>query len=117
MLVPGLDRNGVADDAALVAFDRHDLAGLALGAHVLVDDPDAAFQGHRDRQARLRDRVHRGRDKRDLERDPAGQLGLEIDLVREHPRVRRNKEDVVEGECFLDQAHGEAPQSVTRTGK
>jgi hypothetical protein len=60
-------RNGDRiDDTPLSNFlTIRTFAGLLLDRHVLVDDADAALLGHRDRQARLGDGVHRGRDERD----------------------------------------------------
>ena len=48
--------------------------GLRLDRQVLVDDAEAALLGHGDRQARLGDRVHRGRDDRDVQADLAVRL-------------------------------------------
>ena len=76
-------RDRIDDHAALRALDLVDLARLLLDGEVLVNDPDAAHLRHRDRQARLGDGVHRGRDERDVERDPARQARLRFDLGRE----------------------------------
>ena len=75
------DGDGIADDPALVLLDRQHLAGLTLQTHVLVDDADAALEGHGDRQTRLGHCVHGGGDQGNLELNLAGQLGLEADLV------------------------------------
>ena len=66
----GLDRDRVADDAALEFLDDLNLARLLGRRHVLVDDADAAFLGDRDCEPGLGDRVHRCRDDRNVERKP-----------------------------------------------
>jgi hypothetical protein len=73
----------------------------------LVDDADAAFLGDGDRQARLGDRIHGGRDQRHIQPDPARDLGGEIDLAWQNFRIGRNQEDVVEGESFFEDAHAQ----------
>ena len=67
----------------------------------------------RDRHPRLGDRVHRGGDERDLERDRAGQAACRDDVVGEHGRLGRHEQDVVEGEAFLREL---VPQ-VTQVGR
>ena len=98
----------VLDDAALVLLDAADLARLVGGRHVLVDDADAAFLRDRDREAGLGDRVHRRGHERQVEADAAGEARRQVHFARQHVRVRRDEQDVVEGECFLDDAHGPA---------
>ncbi len=95
----------VLDDAALVLLDAPDLARLVGGGHVLVDDAEPAFLGDGDREAGLGDRVHRRGHERQVEADAAGEARRQVDLAGQHVRVRRDEQDVVEGECFLDDAH------------
>jgi hypothetical protein len=99
-------RDRVADDAALELLDALDFARLGLGRHALVDDADAAFLRERDREAGLRDGIHRRRDEGHVQADAAGQLGREIDVARQHLRVGGQQQDVVEGEGFTGEAHG-----------
>jgi hypothetical protein len=96
----------VLDDSALVFLHAPDLACLVGGGHALVDDADAAFLGDGDRKPCLGDGVHRRGHERQVEPDAAGQARREVDLARKHVRVRGYEQDVVEGECFLDDAHG-----------
>src|SRR4029077_20351914 len=84
-----------------------DLAGLRLDGHALVDDADAAFLGDGDRQARLSDGVHGGREQGHVQPDAARDVGGEIDLAWQNFRVSRNQEDVVEGESFFEDAHAQ----------
>src|SRR3546814_7609894 len=58
------DGERFADHAGFEVLDPRDLIGLALGAHVLVDDADAAELGHGDGQAGFGDRIHRRRNDR-----------------------------------------------------
>ena len=67
--------------------------------------PMPAFLGDGDREAGLGDRVHRRGHERQVEADAAGQARRQVDLARQHVRVRGDEQDVVEGECFLDDAH------------
>ena len=89
------------DHPGLGALDLVHLGHLVGDREVAVDDPDPALAGESDRHPRLGHRVHRGGDDRDLERDRPGQPGRGRDVVREHGRLRRNQQDVVEGEAFL----------------
>ncbi len=93
-------------DAALELLDDRDLPRLILRAHVLVDDAHAAFLGQRDREPRLRHRVHRGGQQGDVQLDVPRDAGLEVDLSRQHVGVRGLEQDVVEGQCFQVDAHG-----------
>ena len=81
----------------------------AFERHVLVDDADAAFLRHRDREARLGDGVHRGRHDRHVEADGAGEVRGQVDVARQEVGVSGDEEDVVEGERFLENAHGWDP--------
>ncbi len=58
-------------------FTRATSRACASDRHVLVDDADAAFLRDRDREARLGDRVHRGRHDRQVQPDAARELGAE----------------------------------------
>ena len=65
-----------------------------------MEDPDSALARERDRQPGLGDRVHRGADDRDLERDRPGQPRRGAHVVRQHGRLGGNEQDIVEGEAF-----------------
>ena len=73
--------------------------------HVLVDDTEAAFLRHRDREAGFGDRVHRRRQQRDVERNACGEAGLEADVAGDDGGMRGNQQDVVERQCFPDDTH------------
>ena len=79
-----------------------------------MDDADAAFLRDRDGEPRLGDGVHRGGDERDVQADGARELRLEVDLARQNLRVGGHQQDVVEGECFVDDAHSGAPGGMKR---
>ena len=82
-------------------------AACRAGRHVLVDDADPAFLRERDREPRLGDRIHRGRDDRGIERDAAGEPGPEGDFARYDERVGRDQQDVVEREGLAGDTHPE----------
>ena len=62
----GAQRDGLGDHPGLGALHPVDLGDLLLDREVAVEDADSALAGQRDGQPRLGDRVHRGRDDRDL---------------------------------------------------
>ena len=94
----GPDRDRVDDHPRLGALDPIDFGGLGFDGEVLVDHPDAAFLGQGDRELGLGHGVHRGRDQRDVQLDPARDASGEADIVRMHLRQARGQEDIVEGE-------------------
>ena len=89
----------------------------SAGVKVAVDDADAARLRHRDGEPRLRHRVHRRGDDRQVEADRAGQPRADVDEVRHHRAVAGTKENVVEGEalrkrCVFQCRHGEPSPRV-----
>ena len=102
-----LRRNGhrVAQHARLEALDLRNLCRLRLRSEILVDDADPAFLRDGDRQARLRDRIHGGRDERDVQLELSGETGLQGDFARQDARVGGKEENVVEGQRLLDHPH------------
>jgi len=75
--------------------------GLVLRRQILVDDADATFLGHGNGQARFGHGIHRGRQQRDIERQIAGQFGLQGGVDRQDVRISRDEQHVIECECFL----------------
>ena len=65
-----------------------------------MNHADAAGACERHREARLRDRVHRGRDDRNRERDLARQACRGGDVVRKDVRLGGDEQNVVEGQPF-----------------
>ncbi len=106
----GRDRDRLVDHAAFELLDPLHFARLGLDAHVLVDDADAAFLRDGDREARFGDRVHGGGQDRQIQADRAGELRAEVGVARQEIGVCRDQEHVVEGECFLENAHGRYPR-------
>ena len=101
----GRQRHGLHDHPRLGALHLVDLCDLVLDREVAVHDPDAAFACERDREPRLGDGVHRGGDDRDAQRDRPREPRQRRDVVREHTRLRRDEQHVVERQAFL----GELP--------
>ena len=89
------------------------LARLILRRHVLVNDADAAFLRERDREPRLGDGVHGGRDDRDVQREGARELGLELNFARQELGVSGLEEDVVESERLVNDPHRELRREVS----
>ena len=99
----GLGTHGdrVLDDHALVLLDLAHLGGLVGDGHVLVDDADAPFLGHGDRQARLGHGIHGRGEQRDVEVKVAGQAGPQADVLGQDLGVAGYEKDVVERQGFL----------------
>ena len=99
--VSGLERDGLDDHPGLRALHLVHLGDLILDGEVTVDDAEPARAGERDREPRLRHRVHGRRDERDVQRDRRRQPRDRRDVVRQHVRLGREQEDVVEREPLL----------------
>ena len=97
----GPERDGLDDHPGLGALDLVDLGDLILDREVAVDDPDPALAREGDREPRLGDGVHRRGDDRDLDHDRAGEARGGAHVVRQHRRLGREQEDVVEGQALL----------------
>ena len=100
----------VGDHAGLGPLDRVHLLRLLVHREVAVQHADPADAGHRDGHPGLGHRVHGRRDQRHVQRDPAGQPGGGVRLAGHHHRMRRQQQDVVEGQGrrgeLSDVAHG-----------
>ena len=104
----GAEMEGIGDDAVLAALDLVDLLRLVFDRHVFVDDADAAFACDRDRELILGDRVHRCAEQRNVEFDLVCEVRRKIDLVRQHFRIGRDEQYVVESKSFFyDFCHGD----------
>ncbi|KAF5036558.1 hypothetical protein DSECCO2_573820 [anaerobic digester metagenome] len=115
------DRHDLALDEVFGLFDDPDLGHLAFRRHIPVDDPDAAFPGHRYRHHRLGHRIHGGAHERDIQGDVAREPRPDVGLVGLDPGFGGFKQHVVERKrclhlhlldihtspehhhCFLDQ--------------
>jgi len=98
----GADGQRIDHHAGFILLDLPDLRGLPFGIEIAVDDADAAGLRHRDRHARFGDRVHRGRDDRDVQRDRAGHMRADIGLRRQDIRETGFQKHIVEREGFTD---------------
>jgi hypothetical protein len=105
-------RDRLDDHPRLGALDLVHLRDLVGDRQVAVHDSDSSLARDRDREARLGDRVHRGRDDRDRELDPRRQPRRDRDVVREDMRLGRPEEDVVESEPLLAELVLERPEAL-----
>ncbi|MNF57888.1 hypothetical protein D3C84_394290 [compost metagenome] len=87
----GLDGDRVLDHAGLVTLDLAHLGSLLLDGHILVDDANAAFLSHGNRQTGLGDGVHGSGEQRNIQLDTTSQASLETDILRQNIGVTRNK--------------------------
>ena len=108
----GGKRHRLDDHPGLGTLDLVHLGDLCVDGEVAVDDPHSAFTRERDRKARLGDRVHRGRDDRDLDRDRARQPRCGGDVVREDSRLGRDEQDVVERQPLFPELPVELQQPL-----
>ena len=81
--------DGVTDNAAFEFLDLQYLARLHLRCHVPVNDAHAALLGKRYGERRFCNRIHRGGQQRDIERDIVCQPGGEIDFAGKDVGVAR----------------------------
>ncbi len=102
-----VDDDGIVDHPALEFLDPPYFLRLFLDRHVLMDNADAAFLRQGNGQSRFSHRVHRRRHQRNIEGNGAGQLGLEAHVLGQHRGISRKKQDIIEGQGFLNNAHGE----------
>ena len=93
-----VDGDRVDHHAGLELLDLAHLGGLLVRLEVAVNDADAAGLRHGDRHLGLGHRVHGGGDHRQVERDPAGDAGADVDLGGQHVRQAGLEQHVVEGE-------------------
>ena len=108
----GRQRDGLDDHPGLAALHLVDLAHLILDREVALDDPEPALAGERDREARLGDGVHRRRDDRDRELDRAREPRASGDVVRQHARLGRHEQHVVERQAFLGELPVQCDESL-----
>jgi hypothetical protein len=83
-------------------LDRAHRLALLLDRQVAVEHADPAELGHDDRHLGLGDGVHRRRQQRDVERDPARQPRLGARLRGQDIAFGRPQQDVVECQAGLD---------------
>src|SRR5688572_29708401 len=101
----GRDGHRVAQHARLEALHFRDFGGLRLRREVLVDDAEAAFLRHRDREGRLGHRVHGRGHEREVQLELPGEPRFERNVTRQDARVGGNEKNVVEGQRLPNHPH------------
>jgi hypothetical protein len=96
----GSEGDRVEDHPALGALHAVDLGGLSIDRHVLVDHADPAGSRDGDRHLGLGDGVHRRRDERHVQRDPAREPRRDVDVAWVRRGAPRHEENVVEGQGY-----------------
>ena len=91
----------VRDKAVFEPLDLADLPNLILDRVVIVDDPDTTGQRQRYGHGGLGDRVHGRAANWGLEAHPAGDPGLQVDLVRGEGDLPWKHDKVVVRQAFL----------------
>ncbi len=92
------DFDGLLDEAVDVVFDAGDFRELLALGHIVMDEAEAAVEGHGDGHPGLGDGIHVRGDDGDLEMKALRESGLERGVAGEDFRVLRGKSDVVVGE-------------------
>ena len=101
----GRHGNRVFHHAAFVAFHLANRQRLLLGRHVFMNDADAAFLRHRNRQTRFGNRIHCGGKDGQIERDFFCEWRFERDIAGKNLRMSRDEQNIVEGVGFFYDAH------------
>ena len=98
----GTERDRVDHHAGLELLDLADLVRLRRRVEIAMENAEPAVLRHGDREVRLGDRVHGGRDQRDAELDLARQPGADVDLGGQDRGMRRLEQDIIERQSFPD---------------
>ncbi|KAF5037374.1 hypothetical protein DSECCO2_565270 [anaerobic digester metagenome] len=98
----GRHGDGRDDHAGFGLLDLLHLEPLLGDGHVLVHHADPAAAGQGNGHAGLGDGIHGGADEGDVELDVRGQPRGDVGFVREHFRVVRQEQHVVESEPGFD---------------
>ena len=92
-------------------------AACAATDRFLWIDADAAVLRQADGGLVLGDRVHRGGDERDVERELAGERRAQIDVARKDVARAGHEEDVVERQPLADARLGHVGFTRPRDGR
>ena len=103
----------VVNDTAFVLLDPADTGCLLFDAHVLMDDADATFEGHRDGKLGFGDRIHSRRDQGDVELNFARQTRRKGDILGQHARMGWHEQDIVKSQGFLGNSQHLSGSSAT----
>ena len=95
------NRDRIAQHASFETFYTGHFTCLVLRIQILVDDTDAAFLGHRDRQTGFRHRIHGCGQQGNIQGDIAGQASFEGRIGGQNVGVGWDEQHVIECECFL----------------
>lgn len=98
--VVGLDGDGIDDHAAFGFLDLFDLQLLALDAHILVHDADAAGAGHGNGHRGLGHGIHRGGNQRNIQRYGRSQPSGHVHHIRRDFRIGGHQQHIIEGQAF-----------------
>ena len=98
----GGDGDRILDQAVDVPFHAGDFLHLIAPGHVVMDEPEAAVERHRDRHARLGYGVHVRRNHRNLQPQRFTQRSRGVSVLGQDVRIKRGERDVVERECGRD---------------
>ena len=104
-LVLGGKIEGVGDNAVFRALDLVHLAGLLFDGHILMNDAQSAFAGHRNRHVVVGHSVHRSAEHRDIQFDFWGKLYGEIHVSGQHAAALGHQQHIVKSQTFSNDRH------------
>ncbi|OQB91868.1 MAG: hypothetical protein BWX84_01207 [Verrucomicrobia bacterium ADurb.Bin118] len=87
--------DGLLDHAGHVKLHAADLGELLALGHVVMNEPQASVQRHRNRHVRFGDRIHVGGHDGDVQGQPLGKAGVELRVAGKHLGILRGQGDVV----------------------
>ena len=96
-LVFGVKEKRICYYAVFASLYLFDLTCLHINRHIFMDYTYSAFSRHRYRKLGLRNRVHRGGNKRSIQTDFSCQPCGKLNIGRKHRAFGGDKEDVVKG--------------------
>ena len=78
-----------------------------------MNDANTTLLRHGDRQSGFGDGIHRCGDQRYGQRNVSRQASLQGGVFGQDSRIGRHEQHIIEGECFLEETHGNSRRRKT----
>ena len=98
----GINGNRIFNNSAFMFFNNAHLISLLFNGHALVNDTNASFLSHGNRQTGLSHGIHGRRNQRDIELNISGEPGFQADVLGSHLRVTGQQENIIKSEGLFD---------------
>ena len=92
----------VADDAVFRTLHLIDLIRLLLNRHILVNNADASLTCHGNCHPMLGDRVHSCAHHGNVQMNLLGELGADVNFIRQYVRIGRNQQNIIKCNSFAN---------------